>query len=105
MIVSFSSTLFISCIFFYREYKIYKDEIKKDISVLSSIIIKNCVASLSFDVSVDALTVLNSLSVNPNIMLASIYGTNNNLFASYKKKQQLPDMNLSFLLNSTKNNC
>jgi len=103
MMVSFATTLFISCIFFFEEYRMYKKEIQKEISLFSSIIIKNCIASITFDVAGDAFNTLNSLSINPNIISASIYKANNNVFASFKRNAEIPDINVSYLLNSKKN--
>lgn len=76
--------LFTGTIFYinYGKKKFQEDTIR-ELHLISNIIASNCIAPILFNDSIEATSILQSLSKHPNIKVSAIFTNSNKIFAKY----------------------
>ena len=75
----------------------YRQQMLNNTTILADVVGDNNTANLMFDYPYDAQTVLHTLIVDKDILVARIYDNNNNLFAEYTKSPEYSKTHLDFI--------
>ena len=84
MLLTSGAVLFMTCAaFFAYEFITYRDITKRELSTMGQIIASNSTGSLAFDNKGDATETLSALKAEKHIVVAALYDTSGQLFATY----------------------
>ncbi len=84
ILITCSVVLFLTyASYFIYEYFTYRQVTKIQLSTLGKIVAANSTAALAFDSRTDAREILDALKAEKNILAASLYDANGNIFAKY----------------------
>ena len=88
-ILMFTSTLavLLACsAFMVFDYFERRWDLVEDLSSIAEMTGRNCEAALAFDIPEDANKMLSAMATKPSILIARIYDTDGNIFASYQRE-------------------
>ena len=97
VIISIISLIVAGIIFGQYDKNQFRQQMLNNTTILADILGDNNTANLIFDYPYDAQTVLQTLIVDKDILVARIYDNNNNLFAEYVKSPEYSKTNLDFI--------
>jgi signal transduction histidine kinase/CheY-like chemotaxis protein/HPt (histidine-containing phosphotransfer) domain-containing protein len=99
MVVAISIMSLIVAGFIFGQYDKaqYRQQMLNNTTILADVVGDNNTANLMFDYPYDAQTVLHTLVVDKDILVARIYDNNNNLFAEYAKSPDYSKTHLDFI--------
>ena len=97
VVISILSLIVAGLIFGSYDKTQYRQQMLNNTTILAGIVGDNNTANLMFNYPYDAQTVLHTLVVDKDILVARIYDNNNNLFAEYTKSPEYSKTNLDFI--------
>jgi PAS domain S-box-containing protein len=87
ILLTSGAVLFMTCAaFFAYEFITYRDITKRELSTMGQIVAANSTGALAFDSKGDATEILSALKAEKHIVVAALYDTSGNLFATYPAK-------------------
>ena len=95
--ISIMSLIVAGLIFGQYDKAQYRQQMLNNTTILADVVGDNNTANLMFDYPYDAQTVLHTLVVDKDILVARIYDNNNNLFAEYAKSPDYSKTHLDFI--------
>ena len=97
VVISILSLIVAGLIFGQYDKAQYRKQMLNNTTILADVVGDNNTANLMFDYPYDAQTVLHTLIVDKDILVARIYDNNNNLFAEYTKSPDYSKTHLDFI--------